>query len=316
VTAASRPTAGKRFLSRAGMTAVLLGGFATLAWADAIGLGGALPAWWLMPLLVGLAIGGVNECVHLFAARDLLLRAWWLRMGVVAIFLSAAIASQAFVAADMSAVVAAMSYPMVVYAVTAGLLFAIEVLDYRPGSRSLERLAAGLLVLTYLGLPMAFMVGLRLLCVENLGPEQRGPGHLGILPLVSMIAVVKAGDVAAYLVGSLLGRHRMAPILSPGKTLEGLAGSLGGSLLAAWLFLGSGVMQTPGTPAGGWMLYGLTVGGAGILGDLAESLLKREAGIKDSGILLGGLGGVLDLVDSMLFAAPVAWVLWASGTIG
>jgi phosphatidate cytidylyltransferase len=75
-------------------------------------------------------------------------------------------------------------------------------------------------------------------------------------------------------------------------------------------------MQTPGTPAGGWMLYGLTVGGAGILGDLAESLLKREAGIKDSGILLGGLGGVLDLVDSMLFAAPVAWVLWASGTIG
>ena len=66
-------------------------------------------------------------------------------------------------------------------------------------------------------------------------------------------------------------------------------------------------------PWGGWPVYGLAVGLAGMVGDLAESLLKREAGAKDSGRSLGGLGGVLDLVDSLLFAAPVAWLLWAAG---
>jgi len=66
-------------------------------------------------------------------------------------------------------------------------------------------------------------------------------------------------------------------------------------------------------PWGGWVVYGLAVGLAGMVGDLAESLLKREAGAKDSGRSLGGLGGVLDLVDSLLFAAPVAWLLWAAG---
>jgi phosphatidate cytidylyltransferase len=63
-------------------------------------------------------------------------------------------------------------------------------------------------------------------------------------------------------------------------------------------------------------VFGLLVGGAGMLGDLAESLIKREAEAKDSGHSLGGLGGVLDLVDSLLFAAPVAWALWATGLAG
>ena len=66
-------------------------------------------------------------------------------------------------------------------------------------------------------------------------------------------------------------------------------------------------------PWGGWLVFGVGVGLAGMFGDLAESLLKRELGAKDSGRSLGGLGGVLDLIDSLLFAAPVAWILWISG---
>jgi phosphatidate cytidylyltransferase len=265
------------------------------------------------------AVGGVNELVHLFNAHDLLMPAWTLRAGVVATFLAVAFGTQSFVMQTGGAApVAALSWALAAFTVAAGCLFVLEVVGYRPQGRSLERLAAGFFILAYLGVPMAFMVSLRLLCVENLGAEQRGPDHLGILPLVSMVAVVKAGDIAAYVAGSLVGATKMAPVLSPGKTWEGAVASLVGSAAAAWLVLtgleGVGLgLAVPAQPWGGWLAFGLLVGGAGMLGDLAESLIKREAGAKDSGHSLGGLGGVLDLVDSLLFAAPVAWALWAAG---
>ena len=66
-------------------------------------------------------------------------------------------------------------------------------------------------------------------------------------------------------------------------------------------------------PLGGWLVYGLCVGMAGMMGDLAESLVKRDLGAKDSGSILGGMGGFLDLADSLLLAGPVAWLLWALG---
>lgn len=301
------------FIDRAIMAVVLVLSFAALAWADAIGFMGVAPAWWLLPILVVFAVGGVNELARLFATRDLLLPAWTLRGGVVATFLAVAFGTQASVShAGGAAPVAALGWAAAAFTAAAGCLFALEVVGYRPHGRSLDRLAAGLFVLAYLGMPMAFMVGLRLICVENLGTEQRGPGHLGILPLVSLVAVVKAGDTLAYIVGSLVGTTKMAPVLSPGKSWEGAIGSLAGSVGAAWVVLQGLGMVMPAQPWGGWLVYGLLVGGAGMLGDLAESLVKREAGAKDSGRSLGGLGGVLDLIDSLLFAAPVAWALWAA----
>jgi phosphatidate cytidylyltransferase len=239
---------------------------------------------------------------------------WTLRGGVVAMFMAVAVGTQAFVAASaVPAPVAAMSLALVAYAVAVGCLVALEIIGYRPQGRALERLAAGTFVLTYLGVPMAFMVSLRLVCLENLGPEQTGPGHLGIVPLLAMVATVKAGDIAAYVVGSLVGTTKMTPVLSPGKTWEGAAASLAGSLAAAWLTLDGLGLEVPFKPWGGWPVFGILVGGSGMIGDLAESLVKREAGAKDSGRSLGGLGGVLDLIDSLLFAAPVAWALWVLG---
>jgi phosphatidate cytidylyltransferase len=310
-----QPKRFAKLASRAMVSIGLIAAFTALAWADATGFLGGLPAWWLLPILIILAIGGVDELVALYAGRGLRLPGGLLRAGVVATFVAVALGTQALVAAsDQTAPVAALSWAALAATAAVGLLFAQEIIGGRTTGRSLERLAAGVLVLTYLGLPMAFMVGLRLVCVENLGPEQTGPGHLGILPLLSLIAVVKLGDVFAYLVGASIGRSPMAPRLSPGKTWEGAAGSLVGALLAAWLLLEQPLFETPVglQPLGGWICYGLLVGTAGMAGDLAESLIKRELGVKDSGHLLGGLGGVLDLIDSLLFAAPVAWLLWVN----
>jgi len=89
--------------------------------------------------------------------------------------------------------------------------------------------------------------------------------------------------------------------------------SLAGSSAAAWLVLERCGGTATTRPWGGWLVFGLCVGLAAMVGDLAESLLKRECGAKDSGRSLGGLGGFLDLVDSLLFAAPVAWLLWVLG---
>jgi len=294
--------------------------FSALAWADWIGLGGALPAWWLLPVAIALAVGSVDEMVRLFAARGIALPAWLLQPAVVAVVISAAAGAEAFAStASAASPAAAMGWPAVTATLVVMALFIVEIASYRIHGGAIERLAAGIFTLVFIGLPMACIVSLRLLCRDNLGPEQPGPahlapGHLGMLPLVSLVAATKAGDIAAYLGGSLLGRSRMAPTLSPGKTWEGAVASLAGSSAAAWIVLElmTGT-SAAGGPWGGWLVFGICVGIAAIVGDLAESLLKRECGVKDSGRSLGGMGGVLDLIDSLLFAAPVAWLLWVLG---
>ena len=197
------------FFNRVVVSTGLIVSFTALAWADAAGFMGVTPAWWLLPILVLFAVGGVNELVHLFNAHDLLMPAWTLRGGVVATFLSVAFGTQWFVMkTGEAAPVAALSWALVAFTVAAGCLFVLEVIGYRPQGRSLERLAAGFFILAYLGVPMAFMVSLRLLCVENLGVEQRGPDHLGILPLVSMVAVVRRAILRRIWWGRSSARRR------------------------------------------------------------------------------------------------------------
>ena len=134
----------------------------------------------------------------------------------------------------------------------------------------------------------------------------------GIGVLAAWILVVKMGDTGAYTVGRLIGRHKMAPLISPGKTIEGAGGALLFSCFAAWATfrwlvpLVAPESIEPG-PWWGWLAFGLLVGTAGMVGDLAESLLKRDAGVKDSGTIIPGHGGVLDRLDSILFAAPITY---------
>jgi phosphatidate cytidylyltransferase len=131
-----------------------------------------------------------------------------------------------------------------------------------------------------------------------------------------LVAVVKANDIGAFLVGTAIGRHKLLPRISPGKTWEGLLGGFAASLAASLLiFVALRQAGEPGVARFGalafhardaWILAVL-LAAAGTFGDLAESLVKRGCGTKDSGRLIPGMGGVLDLLDSLLFGAPVLY---------
>lgn len=132
-------------------------------------------------------------------------------------------------------------------------------------------------------------------------------GHWRVL---TMLAVVILSDTGGYVAGVLFGRHPMAPTVSPKKSWEGLAGSLlaaaAGGAVGLWLAF---------SLAWWWgALVGLLVAGAAVIGDLAESLLKRDLGVKDMSTLLPGHGGLMDRLDSILFAAPTAYLLLAAVT--
>jgi phosphatidate cytidylyltransferase len=299
-------TSFQAFLGRSVVTFLAVAGFALLAWADATSLWGAPSGWWLMPVAIAVTVAGVDELAKLFSARSLPLPDWVLRPGAVAVVLAAALGSPAPAAMPM----AAMSLPAVAFMAVMIAVMLREIAVYDGAGRGVDRLAASVLVVAYVGFGMAFVVALRYVCVEQVGVEETAAGHLGIVPLASLVAAVKGGDIAAYLVGSLVGRRRMAPRLSPGKTWEGAAASVAASALVAWIVIEWAAPGIAARPLGGAVGYGLAVGVAGLLGDLAESFLKRELGAKDSGRSLAALGGVLDLADSLLLAAPVAWILW------
>lgn len=131
----------------------------------------------------------------------------------------------------------------------------------------------------------------------------------GVAWMLAVLLGTAACDTGAYLVGSLMGRHKMIPHISPAKTWEGLAGGVLGAVVAALAL--SGILKL------GWLaavLLGLAICAAAVLGDLSESLLKRATGVKDSGNLIPGHGGVLDRVDSILFVLPA--VFWFTMIIG
>lgn len=126
----------------------------------------------------------------------------------------------------------------------------------------------------------------------------------GIRWLFFMLFILWLGDSGAYFVGTLIGRHKLLPAISPNKTLEGALGGLGGSLLAGFL---SRTIFLPELSAAHCFMLSLAIALAGQIGDLCESTFKRKAGFKDSGNLLPGHGGILDRIDSLLFAAPVLY---------
>jgi len=187
------------------------------------------------------------------------------------------------------------------------VVFLVEITRYRKPGGNMANIAASIFTLVYIGLMLRTAVSLRL--------------GWGVGALVSWIVVVKMGDTGAYAVGRLIGRHKMAPLLSPGKTIEGVVGGLVLACLGAWATTRyivplSVPESVPAGPWWGWIVFGLLVGAAGIVGDLAESLLKRDVGVKDSSTWLPGFGGVLDIIDSLLLSAPVAWFCWAYGLVG
>jgi len=134
------------------------------------------------------------------------------------------------------------------------------------------------------------------------------PDVEGRFYLLYFILVTKLSDTGAYIVGSLIGRHKMIPRVSPGKTWEGFAGALLASTLASVLFAHFLQGHMPGLRPVHAVILGFLLGISAVIGDLIESIFKREAGVKDSGKFLPGIGGVLDLLDSLLFNAPLMYL--------
>ena len=130
-------------------------------------------------------------------------------------------------------------------------------------------------------------------------------GNNGKIWIFLLLVVVFIGDTGAYYVGSYVGRHKVCPAVSPNKTVEGALGGLVAGLGAGAVFKSIWLPQLPWSTT---LLFFLSIGVAGQMGDLFESQLKRVARIKDSGTLLPGHGGFLDRIDALLFAAPVAYM--------
>lgn len=278
---------------------VLIAAVAGLCWLDARA---ALPGAWLFPLSVVITLLASGEVLRMCRARGVLPATWAVYLGNLAIvsinWLRPGWTGGVFDGAAMMLALAAIG------------VFVAEMWRYRAPGKSLERLAAGMLTLIYVGWLMGFLVQHRFVA----------KGALGLPALAALIIVVKMCDTGAYTVGRLIGRHKMTPTLSPGKTFEGLAGGLAFACLGAWFafdwLLPRLAAEPRSTTVYGWVGYGLVVGLAGVAGDLAESLLKRDVGVKDSSAWMPGFGGVLDIVDSLLVAAPLSYLFWACGWVG
>jgi phosphatidate cytidylyltransferase len=181
--------------------------------------------------------------------------------------------------------------------------FVAEMAVFQGPGESVVRIALMVWVAAYLGLLPSFLAQVRWLAAgEGVDATQRAT-----LALALTIFVPKCGDIGAYFTGRFLGRHRMTPILSPKKTWEGAAGGLIAAMLAAVGLdrLAPGVLFR-----GGWLAavgLGAVLALAGMVGDLAESLIKRDCRQKDASQVIPGFGGVLDVVDAILFAAPVSY---------
>jgi phosphatidate cytidylyltransferase len=290
--------------------AFLIGGLLFLVWLDYRRPGEGPPGMVLFPVAAVGATMGVAELRRLLAARGLAPHAAetyiavWLALAAAGVPLAGE-AGQRFASATGPLGIAP-------FALAAGVivLFLGEMVRYRePGGVTL-RIATGLLSAVYLGILPGYFVALRV----------HRDNDWGLAALVSMIFVVKLSDSGAYFAGRLFGRHPLAPLLSPKKTVEGSIGGVAASTLGAILV---GIYLVPwlvpdavAAPVWRWAVYGVALAIAGMVGDLAESLIKRDMSQKDAGQLLPGMGGILDVLDSLLFGAPVATLFWTSGFLG
>jgi phosphatidate cytidylyltransferase len=186
-----------------------------------------------------------------------------------------------------------------------------EMNEFAGGTKhATTRVALTLLIVMYAGGLWSFLLATRMIY----------PDGRGLLAVISVVVVAKVSDTGAYFTGRSIGKHKLAPVLSPAKTVEGAIGGIISGCAASWatLILVPGILDRSPAQVTWWMAcgYGLTIAVAGMFGDLAESLVKRDLGRKDSSNWLPGLGGVLDVVDSVLMAAPVGFLWWASGWLG
>jgi phosphatidate cytidylyltransferase len=288
----------------------LLGAFAMIVpllaifWLDDQ-MNGGRPGIWIGPLALVVGLLAAQEVNQLIAQAGLATSATTNLAGVFCV-LGSSLIPLAWTQYPANCPVGKLGWTLLGLAVAVGLVFAVEVYRYRAPGESIARLAGGSLALLYVGVTLSLLFQIRLV----------RPGRLGLMAVIATLLIVKLSDTGAYFVGKSIGRRHFTAV-SPKKTLEGVAGGVAAAILAAGLVWGWLLpLFTPDAPRGyllAYVAYGASLAVAGLLGDLSESLLKRDVQQKDSSRWLRGLGGVLDILDSVLAAAPVSFLWWASG---
>jgi phosphatidate cytidylyltransferase len=276
------------------------------------------PGAFLLPLALMLSWLSTEELLGMLNKRGRYPLPWVVYAGVL---LTVLLSGMPVFWPEAVELVAIGSLGWVTVGLVIGLMLALvgELWRYGGHWHSTLNLGLSMFGIVYIGGLMGFIVQLRLLGGDD--------GGYGMLALVSLIATVKMSDTGQYFTGRLIGRHKLAPIVSPGKTWEGAIGGLVFAIGTAWFLLGWSGRVMVNTPSrlppltesvfGGAriVLFAVLVMASGLIGDLAESMLKRDAEVKDSSTWLPGFGGVLDLLDSLLGAAPLAYLLWALGVV-
>ena len=268
------------------------------------------PGIWLVPLAVAFGLLAAAEVVGMLRRGGYAPRGWAVYCGSLLLLLaaSAPLLGPAF---PLGGPWERLGLTCVAVMAAVGIVLVGEMQRYREPGSSTVNAALAIFVVMYVALPITFLVHLRLLHANR----------WGLLAVLSVLFVVKLSDSGAYFVGRSFGKRKLSPRLSPNKTIEGAVGALVVGCAASWFFfyfLAHSQSDVPMSSGRGWawIAYGATLTVAGMLGDLAESLIKRDMQQKDSSRWLPGLGGVLDIMDSLLLAAPVAYLWWATGGVG
>ncbi len=290
---------------------VFVAALAALCWLDA---SIARPGAVLLALAAGVAALAAGEMRRIYFQRGVVLASSSVYMGILLPVLVSGVPIL-LPRVQVNPTVGTLGW--LAFGLCFGLMSALagEMRRYDAPGHSIVNTAHAALSVLYIGGLVGMLVQLR---VVNAPDSESVAGWRGLYPLIATIATVKLSDICQYVVGRTLGKHKLAPLISPGKTWEG---ALGG-ILAASAIAAAGINLVNDhlngfRPASFVVIWGfaLTVSIAGLAGDLAESLLKRDAGVKDSSDWMPGFGGVLDVLDSILFAGPVAYMWWVIGIL-
>ena len=265
---------------------------------------------WLVPLLLLASLIAVSELAGMCAEGGLSLNKRMVLVGILIVQALTTIPLLMDIGSGYPAdcPIGRAGWPGIGLAVAFGLLMLTEMIQFREPGGVVAKICNGTLVVLYAGFMPSFMILIRTF---------DGGGELGIVALISLVAIPKISDSAAYFTGKSIGKHKLAPKLSPGKTVEGAIGAIVGGCLGAWLFFE--VLAPKAAPAISdlavwkWLVYAIVLTITGMLGDLAESLIKRDMQTKDSSSWLPGLGGILDVMDSITLSAVPAYLCWVSG---
>jgi len=268
----------------------------------------------LLPLLLFFAVGTSIDMTRLWAAAAYPINRWCARECVFLVIAFAYVpllwefSGKAYPA---DCPIGRVGWIAIGVIVSACIAIAVEMVTFHEDTRgAVQRIQATAFISLYVGACLSMLVVVR----------GMGSSHWGLAALISLIATTKVSDAGAYITGRLIGRNKLIPRLSPGKTIEGALGGIAFSIaisyaMFAWLMPWLTESQID-YPWWGPVVFGGVCASVGMFGDLAESLMKRATGSKDSGDLLPGMGGVWDVTDSLIATALPGYLCLLGGVAG